>query len=108
MMISASAPGRAAHVFVHYLPMIVLGLIFLILGLSPAAPHIGYLPLGNLFVLLGAILLVGAILGMAFTRCPTCFVRWRVMCFHEPDVFWDNQVEDYYRDLVPENGHPRW
>jgi len=101
-MVSVSAPGRAAHVLVHYLPMVVLGLIFLVLGLSPYAPHIGVLPLGNLFIFLGVILLVGAMLGMAFTRCPADFVRWRVMCFHEPDVYWDPAIDDYYRELVPE------
>lgn len=106
MMISASAPGRAVHVFMHYLPMVVLGIILLVIGLSPFAPHVGVIPLGNLLILLGVVLLVGAILGMAFTRCPTCFVRWRVMCFHEPDVYWDPEVDDYYRDLVPEEGVP--
>jgi len=102
MMVETSAPGRATHVMIHYLPMVVLGLIFIVVGLSPGAPHIGVVPLGNMFALLGAVLLIGAVFGMAFTRCPLDFVRWRVMCFHEPDVYWDDRVDDYYRDLVPD------
>lgn len=100
-MVTVSAPGRAAHVIVRFLPMILLGLLFLVVGLS-TSPHYGRIPLGSLFAFIGAILVVGAILGMLFTRCPQDYVRWRVMCFHEPDVQWDSRVGDYYRELVPE------
>jgi hypothetical protein len=101
MMVTTSAPGRATHVILHYLPMIVLGFIFLIIGLSPTSPHIGLVPLGNLFLLLGVILLIGAILGMLFTRCSKDYVTWRIMCYREPDVLADPEG-GYYRELVPE------
>jgi hypothetical protein len=101
MMVTTSAPGRVTHVLVSYLPMIVLGIILLVVGLSSAAPHFGRISLGNLFQLIGVLMLVGAILGMAFTRCEKDFVRWRVLCFHEPDVTHHPQG-GYYRELVPE------
>ena len=101
IVVTQSAPGRAAHVLMHYLPMIVLGIILLVVGFSPTAPHIGVVPLGNMFVLLGIIMLVGAVLGMLFTRCEKDYVRWRVMCFHEPDVR-DHPDGGFYRELVPE------
>jgi hypothetical protein len=102
MMVTTSAPGRATHVFLHYLPMIVLGIIFLVVGFSPSAPHIGIVPLANLFLLLGVIMLVGAILGMLFTRCEKDYVTWRILCYREPDVFADPEG-GYYRELVPDD-----
>jgi hypothetical protein len=81
--------------------MIVLGIIFLVVGFSPTAPHIGVVPLGNMFVLLGIIMLVGAVLGMLFTRCEKDYVRWRILCFNEPDVR-NDPAGGYYRELVPE------
>jgi hypothetical protein len=101
MMVTSSAPHRVRHVMAHYLPMIVLGIIFLVIGLAPSAPHIGLIPLGDLFLILGVIMLVGAVLGMLFTRCEKDYVTWRVMCFNEPDVFSD-AGGGYYRELVPE------
>ncbi|HTP56467.1 MAG TPA: hypothetical protein VML53_07420 [Thermoplasmata archaeon] len=102
MMVTMSAPGRATHVLMHYLPMIVLGFVFLIVGFSPTTPRIGVIPLGNLFLLLGVIMLVGAVLGMLFTRCEKDFVRWRIMCFHGRDVRPDPEG-GYYRELVPDD-----
>lgn len=99
MFVTTPAPGRARHIFMHYLPMLVLGLIFLVVGLT--RPHIGRVPLELLFVLLGLIMLIGAVLGMLFTTCPQDYVTWRVMCFREPDVRVD-PLGDYYRELVPE------
>ncbi|HTW55913.1 MAG TPA: hypothetical protein VMG36_05650 [Thermoplasmata archaeon] len=100
-MITVSAPGRAAHVLVRFLPMVLLGLLFLVIGLT-TSPHYGIIPVGSLFAFIGAILIIGAILGMVFTRCELDYVRWRVMCFHEPDVMWDSRYGDYYRELVPD------
>ncbi len=102
MMVVESAPGRATHVLVSYLPMVVLGVILIIVGVSPTAPHIGVVPLGNLFTLIGVILLVGAVLGMVFTHCPRDYVRWRIFCYREPDVEPDRVLGGYYRELVPE------
>ena len=101
MMVTTSAPGRATHVLIHYLPMIILGVIFLIVGLSPSQPHLGIVPLGNLFLLLGVILLIGAILGMLFTRCEKDYITWRIICYREPDVVSDPHG-GYYRELVTE------
>jgi len=101
-MVTTSAPGRATHVLLHYLPMIVLGIIFLVVGFSPSAPHIGIVPLSNLFLLLGVVMLVGAILGMLFTRCEKDYITWRILCYREPDVFPDPEG-GYYRELVPDD-----
>lgn len=80
--------------------MTFLGFLFLFIGLA-IAPHIGRVPLSPLFIILGIILLIGALLGMLFTRCPKDYVSWRVMCVREPDVRAAREG-GYYRELVPE------
>ncbi|MGP8077968.1 MAG: hypothetical protein ACLQD8_03005 [Thermoplasmata archaeon] len=101
LVVETSAPGRVRHVLIHYLPMIFLGFIFLIVGLDPKGPRIGVVPLGNMFLLLGVVMLVGAVLGMLFTRCEQDYVRWRILCFRAADVRADPEG-GYYRELVPE------
>ena len=97
MWVRKSAEGRFTHVLRHYLPMVALGVIFLVLAHTD--PHAGRVPLGFLFGLLAAIMLVGALLGALFTHCPDDFVTYRVICYREPDVQPD-PLGDYYRDLV--------
>ncbi len=81
--------------------MLVLGFVFLILGLSPAAPRIGYVTTGILFVWMGAVLLVGAFLGILFTKCPHCYRTTWVICLHEKDVVHDFHYDQFYRELSP-------
>lgn len=100
MFVTSPAPGRVRHVFFHYFPMIFLGLIFFLIGFA-VRPHIGKAPLSILFIILGLVMLIGAILGMLFTTCPKDYVTWRVMCYREPDVR-STREGDYYRELVPD------
>ncbi len=81
--------------------MVVLGIVFIVIGLSPAAPHIGAATFGFVFVWIGAILIGAAFLGMLFTKCPTCYSTHWVICFQEPDVLTDHGEGDFYRELSP-------
>lgn len=104
MMRHGSAPGRMGHVVMRFFPMLLLGVIMLVVGLSPRAPHIGIIALGNLFVLLGIVLIVGATLGILFTKCPDCFANsTRQICLNEPDVRTDPDTGDVYRDLLADD-----
>ncbi len=83
--------------------MLVLGSIFLIYGVSPLAPRDHGLNFGLLFDWLGAVLIVGAFLGMLFTKCPACNRTNWVVCVQEPDVVrrQDHEGGDYYsRELA--------
>ncbi len=94
---------RGGHVVARFLPMIVLGLILVIYGLSPIAPHVRGLNFGLLFIWVGGVLLVGAVLGMLFTKCPVCYRTNWVVCVQEPDVVRrrDSEGADYYsRELA--------
>ncbi len=97
---------RGGHVLVRFLPMMLLGVIFLVLGLSPAAPHFGALTFGFIFVWIGVILIVGAVLGMLFTRCPLDYQTHWVVCLREPDVLPAEVGPGYYRDLSPPPEEP--
>jgi len=92
---------RGWHVLGRFLPMICLGAIFVIYGLSPAAPHIDGLRWGLIFVWIGGILLLGALAGMLFTKCPVCYKTNWVFCAQEPDVVTqrDRYGRYYSRDL---------
>lgn len=100
MFVTTPAPGRFRHVFLHYLPMMFIAVLFLFVGLV-TDPKIGRAHIGIIFDLIGVILLIGAVLGMMFTRCEKDYITWRVMCFREPDVRASPSGE-YYRDLVPD------
>ena len=104
MMVRGAAPSRMGHVVIRFFPMLLLGFIFLVVGLAPGrAPHIGIIQLGNLLALLGFILIVGATIGILFTKCPDCYQSWRLMCLNEPDVRSDPETGDYYRDLLADD-----
>ncbi len=101
---------RGWHVVGRFLPMLLLGLIFVIIGLSPRAPHAGPIHYGPLLFWLGIILAAAAVLGMMFTKCPSCYRSKWVMCYLESDVLPDHGRVEYYRDLAPparerSNGH---
>jgi len=66
--------------------MVFLGTVFIVYGLSPIAPHEGALKLGIIFVWLGAVLWLGAVIGMLFTKCPICYQTNWIFCSQEPDV----------------------
>lgn len=94
-------PWRGWHVIARFLPMIVLGLVFVVVGISPRAPRLGPVHYGPLLFWLGIILIGAAILGALFTKCPDCYRSVWVMCYQEPDVLRDHGVVEYYRDLSP-------
>jgi hypothetical protein len=98
----ARPPWRGWHVIGRFLPMIALGLIFVVYGLSPVAPHKGALRYGEIFVWVGGILLIGAVLGMLFTKCPTCYQTKWIYCAQEPDIVRqrDRHGSYYERDLA--------
>jgi hypothetical protein len=99
-----TAAGRMSHVVMRFFPMLLLGVVLLVIGLSPRAPHIGIIALGNLFALLGLVLIVGATLGILFTKCPTCYAAsTRSICRNEPDVRQDPETGDLYRDLLADD-----
>jgi hypothetical protein len=101
------AAGRMSHVVMRFFPMLLLGVIFLVIGLAPNGPHIGIIRLGNLFALLGVVLIIGATLGILFTKCPTCYAAsTRSICRNEPDVRRDPDTGDLYRDLLADDRAP--
>ncbi len=78
-------PWKGWHVVGRFLPMVVLGAVFIVLGIALRAPRHGT-SFGILFIWVGGILVVAAVLGMMFTRCPLDYeTRW-VACAQEPDV----------------------
>lgn len=89
-------PSRVWHVLGRFVPLLFLGAAFLAFGLSPLPPHDHGYSLGFVFVWIAGILLVGAVVGMLFTKCPICNKTTWVFCVQEPDV-----VRLPYR-----NGHP--
>ena len=94
---------RGWHVIGRFLPMLFLGAVLVIFGLSPEAPHNDGLHYGIIFVWAGGILLLGALIGMIFTKCPICYQTNWVYCVQEPDVvrIHDHCEGDYYaRDLA--------
>jgi hypothetical protein len=92
---------RGWHVIARFLPMLLLGVIFLIIGFLPTAPHIGAVKFGVLFLWVGGVLIVGAVLGMLFTKCPTCNRTVWIACLQERDVQHDRHRDEFYRDLAP-------
>jgi hypothetical protein len=93
-----SRPWRGWHVIGRFLPMIVLGVVFVIVGLTLRAPHHG-VSFGVLFIWVGGILIVAAVLGMMFTKCPLDYeTRW-VVCAQEPDVERRPHGRGYHRRL---------
>ncbi len=100
-------PWRGWHVITRFLPMLFLGAIFVIFGVSPEAPHHGAINYGIIFVWVGAILLIGAVIGMIFTKCPVCYQTNWIYCAQEPDVVrMRDQYGSYYaRDLAYPDHH---
>jgi len=100
----ASPPvWRGWHVIGRFLPMVFLGCILMLYGVSPEAPHRDGVHFGIIFILAGSILLIGAALGMLFTRCPVCYQSNWIFCVQERDVVkvHDHGFGDYYaRDLA--------
>jgi hypothetical protein len=90
---------RGWHVIGRFLPMVVLGVIFIILGLGPGAPHRGSESFGVIFVWIGAIMIGASVLGMFFTKCPVCYSTHWVVCVQEPDVVAEPHHRSYHRDL---------
>lgn len=101
---------RGWHVIARFLPMLFLGMVFIIFGLSPASPHFGLFHWGIIFAWIGAILLLGAILGMMFTKCPICYQSNWIWCVQERDVVKmrdQREADDYYvRDLAYPQDEP--
>jgi len=92
-------PWRGWHVIGRFLPMVVLGIIFLIIAVTNSAPHRGAEDFSPLFLWIGAVLLVAAVLGMLFTKCPICYRTHWVICFQEPDVTRRSRHQGYQREL---------
>ncbi len=97
----STAPWRGWHVIARFMPMVILGLVFVVYGVSPLAPHLGPIHYGPLFFWLGILLIGAAIVGMLFTKCPDCYSSAWIMCYLEPDVLPDHGITEYYRDLAP-------
>jgi hypothetical protein len=95
----AEGPWRGWHVIARFLPMIVLALAFVVIGAANLAPHNSRESLSPVFVWIGGILFVGAILGMLFTKCPDCYRTHWVVCVQEPDVVAEPRHQSYHRDL---------
>jgi hypothetical protein len=92
---------RGWHVIARFIPMLFLAFIFLIIGAANLAPHNSRESFSPLFLWIGAILLVGSILGMIFTKCPDCTrARW-IVCAQEPDVVRRPRQGHYHRELSP-------
>ncbi|HYA10056.1 MAG TPA: hypothetical protein VEH10_00035 [Thermoplasmata archaeon] len=89
---------RGWHVIGRFFPMAVLGLIFILIGAVVPSLHRGH-AYGILFVWIGAILIVFAILGMFFTKCPVCYRTHWVVCMQEPDVVRAPRHQSYHREL---------
>lgn len=81
--------------------MVILGLILVVISLSPGAPHAGPIHYGPLMFWIGIVLIAAAIVGMLFTKCPDCYSSSWVMCYMERDVLPDHGITEYYRDLAP-------
>jgi len=79
--------------------MVFLGFLFLLIGVLVPALHRGH-AYGVLFLWIGAILIVAAILGMLFTKCPVCYRTHWVVCMQEPDVR-RRRTGHYHRELSP-------
>ena len=92
-------PWRGWHVIGRFLPMVFLGFLFLLIGVLVPALHRGH-AYGVLFLWIGAILIVAAILGMLFTKCPVCYRTHWVVCMQEPDVR-RRRTGHYHRELNP-------
>lgn len=91
--------------------MVALGVILIVIGLSPKAPHAGPIHFAPIIFWVGVFLVVAALFGMLFTHCPRCYASVWVMCYQERDVLKDHGITEYYRDLSPpfeeEWGTPR-
>ncbi len=93
-------PWRGWHVIGRFLPMVVLGFVFILIGASSVAPHHGAEDYGIIFTWIGVVLVACAVIGMLFTKCPSCYATHWVICFREPDVVHTPGEEDgYYREL---------
>lgn len=90
---------RGWHVIGRFLPMVVLGLIFIVIGVSTEAPHHGAVSYGVLFIWIGGILIVAAMLGMMFTKCPICYSSHWIACVQEPDVVHEKRYDTFHREL---------
>jgi hypothetical protein len=90
---------RGWHVIGRFLPMIILGVFFLVFGMLGGGPTQGGKDFAMIFVWIGFVLLAGAVFGMLFTKCPLEYeTRW-VVCVQEPDVRRTPQRDGYYREL---------
>jgi len=92
-------PWRGWHIVGRFLPMVVLGLIFVFIGISALAPRHGIESYGIIFIWVGAVLIIAAILGMLFTKCPLDYQTQWVACVQEPDVVHDRRVGKFHREL---------
>ncbi|HTT16293.1 MAG TPA: hypothetical protein VMH49_02885 [Thermoplasmata archaeon] len=101
-------PWRGWHVIGRFVPMVFLGFLFIIFGLSPYAPHRGPEALGILFVWVGVIMIGAAVVGMVFTKCPVCYSTHWVVCLQEPDVHRSRRDHGYgyYRELSTTDEKP--
>jgi len=92
-------PWHGWHVIGRFLPMVILGLFFVVFGEIGGGPTQGGKDFAMVFVWVGVILLAGAVFGMLFTKCPLEYeTRW-VICLQEPDVRRTERADGYYREL---------
>lgn len=96
---------RGWHVFGRFFPMLFLGIVFILIGVLVPSLHTGH-AFGVLFVWVGAVLVIGAILGMMFTKCPVCYRTSWVVCLQEPDVVREPRGDSYRRELSSTEDEP--
>jgi len=95
-------PWRGWHVIVRFLPMAVLGIVFIVLGATGHfQPHTTQGFLDTLFLMVGGLLIFFAFLGMMFTKCPICYRSYWIVCLQEPDMRHDVEQNAFYRELTP-------
>jgi hypothetical protein len=99
-------PWRGWHVIGRFLPMVFLGLLLVVLAITGYVPHRGREDFAPLLLWIGGILIVFAILGMLFTKCPVCYRTHWVVCFQEPDIVREPRRQVYHRDLSGPEDEP--
>ncbi len=93
---------RGWHVVVRFVPMIALGVLFVVIALQGHfSPHTSQGFIDAVFLLAGILLIFFAFIGMAFTKCPTCYRSIWIVCLQEPDMRHDRRENAFYRDLTP-------